>query len=117
MTAPTDTGSQVELTIGGMTCASCAHPIERKLNKLDGVSASVNYATEKAAVRYPAGVETDLLVSTVEQAGYTARLPGPAAPAQAGQEGQPGDGYVEDLADALWQRLVVSAVLSVPVIV
>ncbi|HET7386483.1 MAG TPA: heavy metal translocating P-type ATPase [Nocardioidaceae bacterium] len=104
---PAGTGQQVELAIGGMTCASCAHRIERKLNKLDGVSASVNYATEKAAVRYPAGIGTDLLVHTVEGAGYTARLPQPAT---APEQSEP------DPAAALLQRLVVSAVLSVPVI-
>ena len=66
-----DTGAspttQVELLLTGMTCASCANRIERKLNKLDGVSASVNYATEKARVTYAGGVSTDDLIATVEQ--------------------------------------------------
>ncbi|MEO6088617.1 MAG: heavy metal-associated domain-containing protein, partial [Umezawaea sp.] len=61
---------RVELAIGGMTCASCANRIERKLNKLDGVTASVNYATEKASVAFPAGMRVEDLVSTVEAAGY-----------------------------------------------
>ena len=63
----------IELPITGMTCASCANRIERKLNKLDGVSASVNYATEKATVDYdPAAVEPSALVGAVEAAGYHA---------------------------------------------
>ncbi|MGW4334193.1 heavy metal translocating P-type ATPase [Rhodococcus koreensis] len=103
--APPD--SQIELAIGGMTCASCANRIERKLNKLDGVTATVNYATEKARVHYDAAdVSPEDLVATVEQAGYTARLPEvkPPAPEE------------EDPAAALRQRLLVSAVLTVPVI-
>ena len=68
-----------ELAITGMTCASCANRIERKLNKLDGVSATVNYATEKAKVSYPGTVSTDDLLRTVEAAGYAAALPAPPA--------------------------------------
>ena len=67
----------VELAITGMTCASCANRIERKLNKLDGVTASVNYATEKAYVAYPETVSPDRLLEVVEQAGYAAALPAP----------------------------------------
>ena len=68
--------TRLELPIEGMTCASCAARIERTLNKLDGVSASVNYATEKAAVEYdPAQVTPAALVEAVEQVGYSARLP------------------------------------------
>ena len=59
----------VELAITGMTCASCANRIERKLNKLDGVTATVNFATEKAKVTFPETVTPDVLVDTVEQAG------------------------------------------------
>jgi len=77
-TLPVATG-RVELEIGGMTCASCAARIEKKLNRLDGVSASVNFATEKAAVTYPATLDPRTLIATVEQTGYTARLPRPAA--------------------------------------
>src|SRR5699024_2515440 len=62
-----------ELSVGGMTCASCAARAEKKLNKLDGASATVNYATEKARVFYPATLSTADLISTVEKAGYTAR--------------------------------------------
>jgi len=63
-----------ELLIGGMTCASCAARIEKKLNRLDGVTATVNYATEKAQVRYADGVTPDDLIATVEKTGYTAAL-------------------------------------------
>jgi Cu+-exporting ATPase len=96
----------VELTIGGMTCASCAVRIEKKLNKVDGVTATVNFATEKASVSVPGGVTADDLVKVVEQAGYTAVLPapGPAEPA-----GEP------DEASSLRQRLVICAVLTAPV--
>ena len=67
---------QLDLPIEGMTCASCAARIERRLNKLDGVTASVNYATERAAVEYdPARVTPAALVEAVEETGYSARLP------------------------------------------
>ncbi|MFC6085871.1 heavy metal translocating P-type ATPase [Sphaerisporangium aureirubrum] len=100
-------GGSVELTIGGMTCASCANRIERKLNKLDGVTATVNYATEKAKVAYPGGLDPRDLVAEVEKAGYTAALP---APPEAAADGP------EDELRPLRQRLVTSAVLAVPVI-
>jgi P-type Cu+ transporter len=96
---------QVELVIGGMTCAACAHRVERKLNKLDGVSATVNYATEKARVDLPAGMDAAALVAQVEAAGYTARLPAP-----------PEDPGPADPARALRDRLLVSAALAVPVV-
>jgi Cu+-exporting ATPase len=101
--------TSVELAIGGMTCASCANRIERKLNKLDGVTATVNYATEKARVDVPAGIDPAVLVAQVEAAGYTAELPQPAAPAQ---EAAPEDDPTRPLRD----RLITSAVLAVPVI-
>lgn len=93
---------ETELILGGMTCASCANRIERKLNKLDGVTATVNYATEKARVTSD-GVATEDLIAAVEAAGYTASLPA----------AEPAD---QPPADPLKQRLIVSAVLSVPVI-
>jgi Cu+-exporting ATPase len=100
----------LELPITGMTCASCANRIERRLNKLDGVSATVNYATEKARVEYEDSVEPERLVEAVEAAGYHATLPAlpdaPAAPAAPGDE-----------TAALRQRLVLSALLSFPVLV
>ncbi|EHR59177.1 copper/silver-translocating P-type ATPase [Saccharomonospora cyanea NA-134] len=112
---PQSTAAQeIELAIGGMTCASCANRIERKLNKLDGVSATVNYATEKAKVVYADGVEPHQLVAQVEAAGYTATLPQPKAvtePAAAT------DSEDEDPTRSLRHRLIGSLVLSVPVIV
>ena len=109
----------VELAITGMTCASCANRIERKLNKLDGVVASVNYATEKAKVTYPAGMSSDELIKAVESAGYSARLPRPIRPA--GSDGAPGEARVEgpaetDRVTALRNRLILVTVLTVPVI-
>ena len=68
-----------DLTIGGMTCASCANRVERKLNQLDGVVATVNYATEKAHVSYSVALDPAALVAEVEAAGYTAALPQPDA--------------------------------------
>ncbi|GHF59708.1 Cu+-exporting ATPase [Amycolatopsis bartoniae] len=103
MTTTADSG-RLELAIGGMTCASCAMRIEKKLNRLDGVTATVNYATEKAEVTFPAGADPQRLVETVEAAGYTAKLP------------EPGD-EDEDPSRPLRNRLVVAAVLAVPVIV
>lgn len=76
----TPSATSVELEIGGMTCASCAMRIEKKLNRLDGVTATVNYATEKASVTVPAGVDTALLIAEVEKTGYTAVVPAPPAP-------------------------------------
>ncbi|MEU4698863.1 heavy metal translocating P-type ATPase [Nonomuraea dietziae] len=99
----------VELSIGGMTCASCANRIERKLNKLEGVTATVNYATEKAKVTFPEGVDPQELIATVESAGYTAELPKP--PQAEGEEQEP-----EDELRPLRNRLVTSLVLAVPVI-
>src|SRR5688500_10801561 len=104
--------TQVELEISGMTCASCANRIERKLNKMDGVTATVNYATEKARVAFPEGLDPADLVRTVEEAGYGATLPRPTT--AAGETG--GDEEVHDPTRTLRQRLVVSALLTIPVI-
>ncbi len=68
--------AEVDLAIGGMTCASCAARVEKRLNKLEGVSATVNFATERAHVTVPDGVGTDTLIAEVEAAGYTAAEPG-----------------------------------------
>ncbi len=92
-----------ELAISGMTCASCAARIEKKLNKLDGVTASVNYATEKARVLHPPMVRVEDLISTVENTGYGAALPDPEAPEV-------------DHAALLKRRVIVAAALAVPVI-
>jgi Cu+-exporting ATPase len=103
---------EVDLVIGGMTCASCAARIEQRLNKLHGVAASVNYATEQAKVHVPAGVTTDDLIAQVESAGYTARAARTAAsPA-------PADAAAEEVDETrrLRQRLVTSALLAFPVV-
>jgi Cu+-exporting ATPase len=97
----------IELAIGGMTCASCAARVEKKLNRMDGVTASVNYATEKARVTYTDLVTPDALVATVEATGYTAELPSPTAPEA------PADA---DPAAELRHRLLVSLALAVPVV-
>jgi Cu+-exporting ATPase len=76
-TADRAVGRTVDLDVGGMTCASCAARIEKKLNRMDGVTASVNYATESAHISFPPGMDPAELVATVERTGYTARLPEP----------------------------------------
>ncbi|MFF1598808.1 heavy metal translocating P-type ATPase [Streptomyces mirabilis] len=108
--------SEVELTIGGMTCASCAARVEKKLNRMDGVTATVNFATEKAKVSYPVGVQVADLIATVVKTGYTAEEPPPPrletperATDAAGVEADP------ELV-SLRQRLVVSALLALPVV-
>ncbi len=105
--------SVVDLQISGMTCASCAMRIEKKLNRMEGVTASVNYATEKARVTYAGSVSTDDLLATVERTGYSAALPETAAP---GAE-QDAAGAPEDVElTTLRQRVIGSVLLAVPVI-
>ncbi|NYI80293.1 heavy metal translocating P-type ATPase [Nocardioides panzhihuensis] len=104
-----------ELEIDGMTCASCANRIERKLNKLDGVSATVNYATEKAKISVAADqtdIDTSVLIATVESAGYGAKEPRP----QAGPSSGSSDAEAADPVALLKRRLLISAVLTVPVV-
>ncbi|GAP60735.1 cation-transporting P-type ATPase A [Arthrobacter sp. Hiyo1] len=112
-TAPTESArTSLDLEIGGMTCSSCANRIEKKLNRMDGVEASVNYATEKARVLVPEGYDPQLLILEVQKTGYRAALPTPpeqAAPANDGEEPD------HELAE-LRRRLIGSAVLAVPVI-
>jgi Cu+-exporting ATPase len=103
--------TQIELSLTGMTCASCANRIERKLNKLDDVSATVNYATEKARVSFAGDVTPDDLVAAVEQAGYGATLP--KSPTSDGSDSSPTG---TDPVAAVRQRLIISTVLTVPVI-
>ncbi len=100
----------VDLELTGMTCAACATRIEKKLNKLDGVTATVNYATERAAITFdPAVVDTESMINTVESIGYHAALPAPA-----GEEGEdPGLARIADLR----RRLLVAIALGVPVLV
>ena len=108
----------VELAVGGMTCASCAARVEKKLNKLDGVAATVNFATETARVTFPGSVCQDELVAAVEQAGYTAVLPAAAEPAGAEPAGGPHPAADEQgEAASLRQRLLVSLALAAPVVV
>jgi Cu+-exporting ATPase len=111
MTAIAADSRSAELAIGGMTCASCAARVEKKLNKLDGVTATVNFATEKAFVSFPAAVSPEDLISAVERAGYTAALPVPPRAEEAGPAPEP------DETAGLRQRLLVSLVLAVPVVV
>ncbi|MFD4999114.1 heavy metal translocating P-type ATPase [Streptomyces buecherae] len=141
MTSTVTEPAEVELAIGGMTCASCAARIEKKLNRIDGVTATVNYATEKAKVSFADGVTVDDLIGTVEATGYTAAPPAPArprrpaatdggaegrdasapaagsaparAPGSIGGEG--GDGGLDPLTP-LRQRLITAVVLAIPVI-
>jgi P-type Cu+ transporter len=117
--SPPGTVRGTELAIGGMTCASCAARIEKKLAKLDGVTAAVNYATETARVTFPAAVSLEDLVAAVEQAGYSAV---PPARQPSGQQedpaGQHDGGEATARADAaLRRRLLVSAALAIPVVV
>jgi len=107
-----DTVRSTELTVGGMTCASCATRIEKKLNRLDGVTATVNFATETAQVTFPAGVSSGELISVVERAGYTAALPARAQDEAAGEADAGGDAAEA----AALRRLLVSLVLAAPVI-
>ncbi len=103
----------VELEIGGMTCASCANRIEKKLNRMDGVVATVNYATEKARVTYADAISTDDLLATVARTGYTATVPAPE-PAPTGPDAASADD--DDVTAELRRRVVVTAVLTVPVL-
>ncbi|MFI1656261.1 heavy metal translocating P-type ATPase [Streptomyces sp. NPDC020472] len=97
-----------ELTIGGMTCASCAARVEKKLNRMDGVTATVNYATEKAHVEHAPDIGVDELIATVVKTGYTAEEPAPPAE-------EPDEPEDPELA-SLRQRLTVSALLAAPVV-
>ena len=105
----TGTGAEVELAIGGMTCASCAARIEKKLNRMDGVTATVNYATEKAKISYSGDVSVGDLIATVEATGYTAQEPAPPAR-------QTGPAEEADELRPLRERLITAVVLSVPVV-
>ncbi|WP_373429442.1 heavy metal translocating P-type ATPase [Streptomyces sp. V4I23] len=104
-----------------MTCASCAARVEKKLNRMDGVSATVNYATEKAHVSYPPDMPVADLIATVVKTGYTAAEPPPPAPEPQDATPSAGTGEGNEAGTdteqrALWQRLVVSAALSAPVV-
>ena len=127
---PLSSGTKfVELAVGGMTCASCANRIEKKLNKVEGASATVNYATEKARIEVPEDMDPQDLIAVVEKTGYSATLPQPkAAPASAGEgadgpqasvgaaASDPVEAREEAELASLRQRLIGSAVLGIPVI-
>ncbi|MYQ99002.1 heavy metal translocating P-type ATPase [Streptomyces sp. SID6139] len=113
-TASSGAASEVELLIGGMTCASCAARVEKKLNRMDGVSATVNFATEKAKVSYGAGVEVADLIATVVKTGYTAEEPAPPRPAPEAEA--PDSAGRDPELGALRHRLLVSALLALPVV-
>ncbi|MGW4390169.1 heavy metal translocating P-type ATPase [Streptomyces sp. NPDC004685] len=110
---PAAQAAEVELAIGGMTCASCAARIEKKLNRMDGVEATVNYATEKAKVTFADGVAVADLIATVEATGYTAQEPPRTVEEKA--EGAEPDASADPLAP-LRQRLVTAVALAVPVV-
>ncbi len=105
--------ASIELEIGGMTCASCAARIEKRLNRLEGIAATVNYATERARILAPAGYDPARLIAEVEETGYSAALPAPAS-------GREGSADAASAADpeltALRRRLIASAVLTAPVV-
>jgi Cu+-exporting ATPase len=107
--------SEVELTIGGMTCASCAARVEKKLNRMDGVTATVNFATEKAKVSYPVGVQVADLIATVVKTGYTAAEPPPPRP-ETPEAATDADAGVDPELVSLRERLVVSSLLALPVV-
>ncbi|WP_197496724.1 cation transporter, partial [Mycobacterium sp. 1274761.0] len=94
---------EVTLSIGGMSCASCAARVEKQLNELDGVVASVNFATEQATVDCPASVTPESLIAAVEETGYTAEVPTV-------------DEHESHAAPNWTPRLLVSASLTVPVV-
>lgn len=102
--APT---AAVDLDIQGMTCASCAARIEKRLNRLEGVSATVNYATERAHADLPPGVDADKLIAEIRRTGYDASIPHPEAD---------DDARAEAAARGLRTRLLVAATLAIPVI-
>ncbi|MFJ4776165.1 heavy metal translocating P-type ATPase [Streptomyces sp. NPDC088762] len=120
MTTTIPGSAEVELAIGGMTCASCAARIEKKLNRMDGVEASVNYATEKAKIIYRGGaVSVADLIATVEATGYTAAEPAPVSTGLSTAPGSGPAGAAPEEADALRplrQRLITAVLLSVPVV-
>jgi Cu+-exporting ATPase len=110
MAVPATKPEHIEVPISGMTCASCANRVERRLNELEGVSATVNYATEKATVDFdPGAVAPEQLVGAVEAAGYRALLP--EAP------GQDATSAEADGTASLRRRLLLSAALTIPVLV
>ncbi|MFD9540951.1 heavy metal translocating P-type ATPase [Streptomyces sp. NPDC060022] len=118
MTTRTPGAAQVELTISGMTCASCAARIEKKLNRMDGVEATVNYATEKAKVTYGDDISVEDLIATVEATGYSAQEPAPprTGNGEDAASGPSDDERADNELRPLRRRLVTAVVLAVPVV-
>jgi Cu+-exporting ATPase len=119
MGSPTTTvgTAAVELAIGGMTCASCAARVEKKLNRMDGVEATVNYATEKAKVTFADDVAVADLIATVEATGYTAQEPAPPrTESGSGPDGADDESRADEELRPLRQRLLTAVALAVPVI-
>ncbi|MGO4752442.1 cation transporter, partial [Streptomyces sp. 2MCAF27] len=116
MTTTTSGAAEVELAIGGMTCASCAARIEKKLNRMDGVEATVNYATEKAKVSFRDDIAVEDLIATVEATGYTAREPERDPVRTGSAPGEDTDEASLDELRPLRERLTTAVVLAVPVI-
>ncbi len=106
----TTNSKKVELNIEGMTCASCAARIEKRLNKVEGVVASVNYATEKASVTFEEGIDAFELIDAVESAGYKAFLP------KVKSDASIEDSVKSDPTKSLKDRAIICAVLSIPVV-
>ncbi len=114
VTSIADAPTVLELDIGGMTCASCAARVEKKLNRMPGVEASVNYATERARVSLPEGTDVAAAIATVEATGYTAALP--ETPAErAAADSDEAEAPDPELV-SLRQRLQISAALTIPVV-
>ncbi|MFE2584792.1 heavy metal translocating P-type ATPase [Streptomyces sp. NPDC059378] len=113
--------AEVELLVGGMTCASCAARVEKKLNRMDGVTATVNFATERARIVHPAGIQVADLIATVVKTGYTAEVPAPREP-EPQETGPQEPGARKPAPDAdpelasLRRRLLVCAALALPVV-
>jgi Cu+-exporting ATPase len=114
-TSTADSTNTVDLEIGGMTCASCAARIAKRLNRMDGVDANVNFATERATVRVDDSVSTDELIAEVAAIGYTASLPRAAGAGSDEAEQAREDGDDREVR-SLRDRLIVSSVLGLPVL-
>ncbi|MEU2990441.1 heavy metal translocating P-type ATPase [Streptomyces griseoincarnatus] len=112
---PTASLVVTDITVGGMTCAACVRRVEKKLGKLEGVTATVNLATGLARVSHPAAVAPEDLVTAVEQAGYEAALPAPPENQEAPEGAEAPD--ADEAARRERERLLITALLAVPVLV
>ncbi len=112
MSSPTDSATEIDLVIGGMTCASCAMHVERSLNKVPGVTATVNFATQKAHVVLPARVSVADAITAVEATGYTATVPAARSASPSADESPEGSAAMLTLRT----RLMVCLILAIPVV-